>query len=396
MTHQIIDSAKRRIAVITGTRAEYGLLRELLLIIKQSDQLLLQLVVTGMHLSPEFGLTYRHIESDGFKIDAKVEMLLSSDTAVGIAKSVGLGVIGFADAFDRLQPDMIVVLGDRFEMLAAATAAMLLKIPISHIHGGELSAGALDDSIRHSITKMSHLHFTAAKAYRERVIQLGERPENVFNVGAPGIERLKRLPLLSQQELENTLGFLLKKPLFLVTFHPETAVKENVECQCDSLFSAIERFKDATIIVTKSNADEAGRKINQYIDAYAKNHKGRIHIFDNLGDLNYLSVMKLASVIIGNSSSGIIEAPSLKIPTVNIGCRQEGRLRADSVIDCVISEDAIYCAIKKALSGKFKGVVQQCVSPYDADNASENIFNILKNTNLQHLSRKVFFNSNSY
>lgn len=396
MTHQIMDRAKRRIAVITGTRAEYGLLRELLLLIKQNDQSLLQLVVTGMHLSHEFGLTYRHIESDGFKIDAKVEMLLSSDTAVGIAKSVGLGVIGFADTFDRLQPDIIVVLGDRFEMLAAATAAMLLKIPISHIHGGELSTGALDDSIRHSITKMSHLHFTAAKAYRERVIQLGERPENVFNVGAPGVERLKRLPLLSQQDLENTLGFRLKKPLFLVTFHPETAIKENVECQCDSLFSAIERFKDATVIVTKSNADEAGRRINQYIDAYAKNHKKRIHVFDSLGNLNYLSVMKLASVIIGNSSSGIIEAPSLKIPTVNIGRRQEGRLRADSVIDCIISENAIYCAIKKALSGKFKGVVQQCVSPYDADNASENIFNILKNTNLQHLSIKVFFNSHSH
>lgn len=386
-----MTSAKCKVAVITGTRAEYGLLRELLFAIKQDNQLALQLIVTGMHLSPEFGLTCCYIESDGFLADAKVEMLLSSDTGVGVAKSVGLGVIGFADAFDRLRPDVIVVLGDRFEMLAAAQAAMLLKIPIAHIHGGELSAGALDDSIRHSITKMSHLHFTATEVYRKRVIQLGEHPETVFNVGAPGVERLKKLLLLNKKDLENILGIQLKQPLFLVTYHPETAIQENAESQCDILFSAIDKFPESTVIITKSNADEAGRKINQCIDAYAAKQIERVHVFDSMGDLNYLSAMKLASVVIGNSSSGIIEAPSLKTPTVNIGCRQEGRLRSDSVIDCVISEEAIFTAIKKALSDEFKSFVHHSVSPYDADNTAASMVNILKKTNFRQLLKKVFF-----
>ncbi len=385
--------SKRRIAVITGTRAEYGLLRQLLLEIKQDDALQLQLIVTGMHLSPEFGLTYQLIENDDFTIDAKVEMLLSSDTGVGIAKSVGLGVLGFSVAFDRLKPDLIIVLGDRFEILAAAQVALFMKIPIAHIHGGELSVGALDDSIRHSITKMSHLHFTAAESYRQRVIQLGEDPKHVYNVGAPGIERLKKIPLLDKKQLEKVLQIEIRDQFFLVTYHPETASQNNVDRQCQALFSALDCFPDASIIITRANADEAGRQINYQIDQYASRHENRIHVYDSMGDINYLSAMQCADVVIGNSSSGIIEAPSLKTATVNIGCRQDGRLRADSVIDCAVSKESIFEAIEMALSVEFQSIVKTVMSPYDSADTTSKILDVIKSVPLEQLTKKVFYDN---
>lgn len=381
----------RKIAVITGTRAEYGLLRGLLDEIKFDQNLLLQLIVTGMHLSPEFGSTYRLIEQDGYQIDAKVEMLLSGDSASSIAKSVGLGVLGFTDAFEKLEPDIIVVLGDRFEMLSAVQAALFLKIPVAHIHGGELSLGALDDSIRHSITKMSHLHFTAAEPYRHRVIQLGENPERVFNVGALGIERIKKLTLFNKRELEEKLQFQFGKSTFLFTYHPETIALDKIHHDIQNILSALDAFPDVKIIMTKANADEAGRFINHQLQQYADQYPDRVKLFASMGDLNYLSAMRLVDAVIGNSSSGIIEAPFFRVPTVNIGCRQDGRLRAASVIDCEASISSLSEAIKKACSPNFKNKIQSVISPYDRMHTAFQIKNILKTVNINHLIRKNFY-----
>ncbi len=381
----------RKIAVITGTRAEYGLLRGLLEEIKSDPDLQLQLIVTGMHLSPEFGLSYQLIEHDGFQIDSKVEMLLSTDTASGIAKSVALGVLGFTDALGWLKPDVIVILGDRFEMLAAAQAALFLKIPIAHIHGGELSAGALDDTIRHCITKLSHLHFSAAESYRKRIIQMGEQPERVFNVGALGVERIKKTKLLSKKELEKTLEISIKAPCFLFTYHPETIALETIDRDIQNILSALDAFPDAQIIMTKANADEAGRFINHQLQRYANQYLDRVKLFTNLGDLNYLSVLSLVDVVIGNSSSGIIEAPSLQVPTVNIGCRQEGRLRSASIIDCEYDAISIKNAVQKALSLDFKHIVKKTLSPYDCDETAKKIKDCLKKTDTKELVKKVFY-----
>ncbi len=381
----------RKIAVITGTRAEYGLLRGLLDEIKSDDALCLRLIVTGMHLSPEFGSTYRLIEQDGYQIDAKVEMLLSSDTASGIARSVGLGVLGFTDAFEKLKPDVIVVLGDRFEILSAVQAALFLTIPVAHIHGGELSLGALDDAIRHSITKMSHLHFTAAESYRSRVIQLGEQPDRVFNVGALGLERIKKTRLLSKEELEKRLDFRLSAPAFLFTYHPETVSLNKAQDDIQQILSALDLFPNAKIIMTKANADEAGRYINQQLQQYADQYPNRIKLFTSMGDLNYLSAMNLVDVVIGNSSSGIIEAPFFQVATVNIGGRQDGRLRAASIIDCQANVISITHAVHKALSSDFKNIVKSTVSPYDCDDTAKRIKNYLKKTDAAALIKKVFY-----
>ncbi len=384
----------RKIAVVTGSRAEYGLLYLLLKEIAADPDLTLQLIITAMHLSPEFGLTYKLIEQDGFKIDAKVEMLLSTDTASGVAKSVGLGVLGFTDAFEALKPDLIVVLGDRFEILAAAQAALFLKIPIAHIHGGELSMGALDDSIRHAISKMSHIHFVCAEPYRNRVIQMGEQPTTVFNVGAPGIERIKKIKLLSQMDLEKILDFKFSKPTFLITYHPETLLLENIENNLKNLFSALDFFPNAKVIITKSNADEAGRLINKYIDDYESKNSDRVKVFLSMGDLNYLSSLNCVDVVIGNSSSGIIEAPSFKIPTVNIGNRQAGRIRTNSIIDCAPDLLSIRAAIQKALSPEFKFIVNQVISPYDQGETSKKIKDIIRKIDLKEVIRKKFYDYN--
>ena len=311
----------KKVCVITGTRAEYGLLKPLITKINNDSEMKLQLVVTGMHLSPEFGLTYKEIEQDGFEITERNEMLLSSDTPNGITKSIGLGMIGFADIFTRIKPDMVIILGDRYEALAAGTAAMVHRIPIAHIHGGELTEGVMDDSIRHAITKMSMLHFTAAEEYRKRVIQMGEEPDRVFYVGALGIENIKTQKLLSKSELAQSVGFSPDDSYIVVTFHPVTLEINTAGEQFDKLLGALDVYKEYYIIFTMANADTNGRIINQKIEEYVSRNKGRAVAFTSLGMMRYLSALKYCEMVIGNSSSGILEAPSFKIPTVNIGDR---------------------------------------------------------------------------
>ena len=317
-----------KVCIITGTRAEYGLLKPLINKIYQSETLELQLVITGMHLSAEFGLTYKEIEYDGYPITSKIEMLLSSDTSVGITKSMGVAILGFADYFVQYKPDLTVILGDRYEMLMAATASMVAKIPIAHIHGGELTEGVMDDAIRHSITKMSHIHFTSTEEHRNRVIQLGEQPHCVFNVGALGIENIKNLKLLEKEELEKQLEFQFTEKTIMVTYHPVTMEDISSKKQFDSILDVIREHKELSVIFTKANADMDGRIINQMIDDFVFVHKERCAVYTSLGQLRYLSALQFCKAVVGNSSSGIIEVPSFGIPTVNIGERQRRRLHA--------------------------------------------------------------------
>ena len=372
----------RKICIVTGTRAEYGLLYWLMKEVEADPELQLQLIVTGMHLSPEFGLTYRTIEEDGFTIDARVEMLLSSDTPVGIAKSIGLGVIGFADALERLKPDIIVVLGDRYEILAAVQAALVARIPVAHIHGGETTEGAIDESIRHAITKMSHLHFVAAEPYRKRVIQLGEHPDTVFNVGALGIENITRLQLLDKTALEQSINFELGTSCFLVTYHPATLGSITPQAAMQALLDALDMFPEARIIFTKPNSDADGRILGRMIDEYAQQHQERVAVFTSMGQVRYLSALKLAAAVIGNSSSGIIEAPACNIPAVNIGDRQSGRLKAASIIDCLETTQSIASAINKALSPPFRDEIKYGASPYGYGETAAGIRDCLKNATL--------------
>ena len=344
----------RKICVITGTRAEYGLLHWTMKRILESEDLELQICVTGMHLAPEFGLTYQQIEKDGFYINEKIEILLSSDSSVGISKSIGLGLIGFSEAFQRLKPDLIFILGDRFEIFSAAAAAMVSKIPIAHCHGGETTEGVIDESIRHSITKMSQLHFTSTEKYRNRVIQLGENPERVFNVGALGIENVNKLQLMDKLAIENSMNFKLAKHNILVTFHPVTLEDSTAENQFLELLEAIDSLEETNIIFTKPNADTDGRIIFSMIDEYVTSHSDKSVAFISLGHLRYLSLLQYVDMVVGNSSSGLIEVPSFKIPTINIGDRQKGRLKSKTVIDCEPTKDSILKAIEIAKSESFK------------------------------------------
>jgi UDP-N-acetylglucosamine 2-epimerase (non-hydrolysing)/GDP/UDP-N,N'-diacetylbacillosamine 2-epimerase (hydrolysing) len=359
--------------------------------IQADANLELQIIATGMHLSPEFGLTYKQIETDGFHIDAKVEMLLSSDSPVGIAKSIGLGVIGFADAICNLSPDILVVLGDRFEILAAAQASMALNVPVAHISGGEITEGAMDDRIRHAITKISDFHFVAADIYRSRVIQMGEQPSCVINCGDPGLDNFRRLKLLSRDELEQSLNFQLGSPTLLVTYHPVTAGKSNPQEEMQELLNALDQFPSAQIIMTKPNADTGGRIISQMIDDYSQKNRGRVHMSVSLGQLRYLSAMQHCNVVIGNSSSGIVEAPTIKKPTVNVGPRQSGRLKAASIIDCEVNECSIVNAIRQALSDEFKQTLDATQSLYGDCNASYKIKDFLKQAHYSKDMGKVFF-----
>lgn len=377
---------KRKICVVTGTRAEYGLLYWLMKEIQADDEMELQLVVTGMHLSPEFGLTYKQIEKDGFRIDGKVEMLLSSDTAVGIAKSMGLATIGFADAFERLKPDIIVILGDRFEMLAVAQTAMISRIPIAHIHGGEITAGAYDDAIRHSITKISSLHFTSTKKYRRRVIQIGEQPNRVFNVGSPGVDNIFRLPLMSREELSTSLNVNFNKLIFLLTYHPVTLNKDPSEGM-QELFKALEYFSEATIIFTKGNSDNDGRKINQLVEQFVSEDPFNRKVYTSLGQQRYLSLVKHANLVIGNSSSGLLEAPYLRTATVNIGERQKGRDRPESVIDCTLNREDIILSINKALKINFNNID---VEIFGDGNSSRKILELIKSENIISTAKDFF------
>lgn len=380
----------KKICVVTGTRAEYGLLYWLMKEIQINQDLELQIIATGMHLSPEFGLTYKEIEKD-FTITKKIEMLLSSDTAVGISKSMGLAQISFSEAYDELNPDMIIVLGDRYEIFSAVTSAMISKIPIAHISGGEATEGLIDESIRHSITKMSHLHFTAAKEYQNRVIQLGEQPENVFNVGGMGIENIKRLKLLEKEAFEESISFKLNKKNLLVTFHPVTLENSTAEHQFQELLTALNSLQNTHIIFTKANSDTDGRIINQMMDEYVVKNPHKSIAFTSLGQLRYLSALQFVDAVVGNSSSGLAEAPSFKIGTINIGDRQKGRLKASSCIDCEPNQGSIMQAIARLYSKEFQLTLESVKNPYGEECASKMIVEILKNIDLDGIVKKSFY-----
>jgi len=381
----------KKICVITGTRAEYGLLRWVIENIRQSSFLELQLLVTGTHLSPEFGMTIDSIESDGFMVDRKIEMLLSSDTAVGVTKSLGLGIIGFADAFLELKPDLVLILGDRYEIFAAATSAMIARIPIAHLHGGETTEGAFDEALRHSITKMSNLHFVATEEYRFRVIQLGEQPDRVFNFGGLGIDSIQKLKLLTREELENVLNFKFVERNLLITFHPVTLEKNMSEAQVAELLSALSELKDTRLIFTMPNADAEGRLIFREINKFCK-YYSNAHVYTSLGQLNYFSCMKYVDGVVGNSSSGLTEMPSFKKGTINIGDRQKGRQKADSVIDCEPRRDSIRQAIIKLYSKDFQSQLPFVENPYGNGGASIKITRHLESADLTGLLKKQFFN----
>lgn len=383
--------SKRKICVMTGTRAEYGLLYWLMKEIQADDALELQLIVTGMHLSPEFGSTYQTIEKDGFIIDEKIEMLLSSDTPVGITKSIGLGVIGFADALQRLQPDIMVLLGDRYEALAAAQAAMVANIPIAHLHGGEVTEGVIDESIRHSITKMSEIHFTSTPEYRNRVIQLGEQPSCVYEMGAPGIDNILRMKFMGQSELEQSIDFSLGKHFFLVTYHPVTLKMDQIEKCMQQLLDALNQFPDVKVLFTKANSDAGGRYINRMIDIYTEKNPKRVYSIVSLGQCRYLSAMKLCTAVVGNSSSGILEAPVLKKPTVNIGDRQKGRERTISVLDCKEETMDIVATIKRAMSAEFQEHIKQMHIAHADGKIAVRMKEVLKKIDLTGICQKHFY-----
>lgn len=382
---------KRTICVITGSRAEYGLLKPLLDDIKSDSDLRLQLIATGMHLSSEFGLTYREIEKDGFVIDRKVRIPLSLDTPKGISRAMGIAMVGLGKAYEELKPDIIVVLGDRFEILSAVVAALVSRIPVAHIHGGEMTQGAFDDSVRHAITKMSHLHFTSTESYMKRVIQLGESPDRVFNVGAIGLDNIKRLKLLSKKELEKELHFRFNKYNFLVTFHPVTLENNTSKKQFQELLNALDEQKETSFIFTKANADTHGKIINKMIDEYVSKNFYKATAFASMGQLRYLSTMRFVNGIIGNSSSGIIEAPSFRIGTINIGDREKGRIKAKSTIDCEPTKKDIRKAIRLLYSERFQKNLKKVINPYGDGNASRRIKEVLKKYDISNIIKKVFY-----
>jgi GDP/UDP-N,N'-diacetylbacillosamine 2-epimerase (hydrolysing) len=383
----------KKICVITATRAEYGLLRPLIESIEKDKDLQLQLMVTGMHLSPEFGLTYQEIDKDGYRIDEKIEILLSSDTPIGISKSMGLVLISFSEAYQRLKPDFIIVLGDRYEIFTAVSAACIAQIPVAHLHGGESTEGAFDEAFRHCITKMSYLHFTSTEEYRKRVIQLGEHPDRVFNVGAIGIENIMKLKLLSKEALENNLGFRFGKRTLLVTFHPVTLERNTSREQFKNLLDAFDEMEDLKIIFTKANSDTDGRMINRMIDEYCKNNEEKALGFTSLGQLRYLSAMKYVDAVVGNSSSGIIEAPTFKVPTVNIGDRQKGRIQAETVINCKPQKNEIIESLKMVFSEEFKEKIRDARNPYGTGKTSCEIICRIKAVLSEEINlKKEFYN----
>ena len=383
--------SRKKICVVSGTRAEYGLLYWLMKEIELDKDLELQIIVTGMHLSHEFGLTYKTIEQD-FIIDKKIEILLSSDTPIGISKSMGLAQISFAEAYNELKPDILIVLGDRFEIFSAVSSALVSKIPIAHIHGGERTEGAFDEAFRHSITKMSHLHFTATSEYKKRVMQLGEEPNRVFNIGAMGIENIKRLKLLDKKEFEKAIKFKLNKKNILVTFHPVTLEKSLVKEQFQNLLDVINELVDTNIIFTKANADTDGRIINKMIDKYVSENYNKSIAFTSMGQLNFLSALQFVDAIVGNSSSGILEAPSFNIATINIGDRQKGRIKAKSVINCMAKKEDINRAFKKLYSKEFKENLKSVKNPYEQKKLpSKEIVKVIKEIKLDKILKKSFY-----
>jgi len=380
----------RKICIVTGTRADYGILSPLIKLVQKDKNLKLQLIVTGMHLSPEFGLTYKEIEKD-FNIDKKIEILLSSDTPIGISKSMGLAQISFAEAYEDLKPDILVVLGDRYEIFAAVSTATIFNIPIAHLHGGETTQGAFDEAFRHSITKMSHIHFTSTKEYQNRVIQLGEHPNNVFNVGAIGIDNIKNLKLLSKKEFEKSINFKLNQKNIIVTFHPVTLENSTAKKQFQNLLDALDTLQNATIIFTKANSDTDGKIINSMIDKYTSQNTYKSVAFSSLGQLRYLSALQYVDAVVGNSSSGLIEAPSFQIATINIGDRQKGRVMASSVLNCKPSTKDILSSFDKINSSEFQDNLKATINPYGDGKTAKRIIKILKNIKLTNLLKKSFF-----
>ncbi len=382
--------SRRKICVVTGTRAEYGCLRWVMEGIRNTQGLELQIIATGMHLSPEFGLTYREIEKDGLLIDRKVEMLLSCDTPTGLAKSMGLGLIGFGEALQQLRPDLMLVLGDRFEIFSAAAAAMVARVPIAHAHGGESTEGAFDEAIRHSITKMSHLHFVAAEEYRKRVIQLGEHPNRVFLVGGLGIDNIKKLTLLDRTALEAALGFKLGPKNLLVTFHPATLENATAIKQLAELLAALETLRDTHLIFTMPNADTDGRALISMIEQFVAGHPNA-RAYTSLGQLHYLSCVRHVDGVVGNSSSGLAEVPSFGKGTINIGDRQRGRLKAESVIDCAPDRRSIAAALKRLYSPAFRAKLKTVRNPYGEGGASEKVVEVLQDYPLESIVKKTFY-----
>ncbi|MCQ2073029.1 MAG: UDP-N-acetylglucosamine 2-epimerase [Bacteroidaceae bacterium] len=377
----------RKVCVVTGSRAEYGILRTLMQAIKDDPELQLQIIAANQHLSELQGETYKEIENDGFSIDFKVPMAddQAADCACTTAKSVGRGVIGFADAFEALKPDLLLILGDRYEMLAVASAALIFKIPVAHLHGGEITEGAFDDSIRHAITKMSHLHFTSTEAYSKRVIQLGEQPDRVFNVGALGVENIHKLQPISKQEIETSLNFELTDKCFLVTYHPVTLSNMSSETQILNLLEALDDYQDHHIIFTYSNSDTSSQIIIRRIHEYVDRNPVRCMFIPSLGQRRYFSVLQYVNAVIGNSSSGIIEVPSFGIPTLDIGDRQKGRIAADSVIHCGYEVSEIREGLKR-IGGK-----ADVQNPYDKPGTCQAILDVIKDYPLENIVQKRFY-----
>lgn len=381
---------KRKICVVTGSRAEFGLLRWLMQDIKEAPEFELQIVATGMHLSSEYGFTYHEIENAGFFIDKKVDMLLGSDSATSITKSVGLGTIGFADAFSVLQPDLILVLGDRFELISAVTAALIAGIPVAHVHGGETTEGAFDEAIRHSITKMSHLHFVAAPEYAHRVIQLGEHPEKVFLVGGLGVDAIKRISLLGKEALEESLQFKFAEKNLMITFHPVTNEVELPGNHMSELLIALDELKDTHLIFTMPNADKGGGEIIKMLNVFVK-ARSHARLYPSLGQLRYLSCLQFVDGVVGNSSSALMEAPSMGIGTINIGDRQKGRLSASSVIDCASNYESVKHALNRLYEPEFRSSLLKTINPYGNGGASKKILEVLRAHSFENLIKKSFF-----
>ena len=382
---------KRRLCVVSGGRADFGLLRWTLEEIKNDKDVDLRLIATGSHLLEEFGFSIDEIESAGFGVDATVDIVDASDSAIGVARAIGRGVAKLAEVFNQIRPDVVLVLGDRYESFAATVAATTLHIPIAHCHGGERTEGAIDEVFRHSMTKLAHLHFTATAEYKKRVIQLGERPERVFNVGSLGVEAISRLPRLSRQQLETKLGQELNKKTLLVTYHPETHSSGHNQQTLANLCECLNTLNEVKIIFTLSNADEEGRLVNKLINEYVEKNPDRAAVFANLGQEVLFSLMDNVDGIVGNSSSGIIEAPSLKVGTLNIGDRQKGRIRADSIIDCAARRDEIARGLEILFSEDFKKRVKRVLNPYEGHDPSKRVKDILKTYPLDGLLRKSFY-----